>query len=109
MSEYCAVHGERVAAVERKARKRAATADMPRELDAAAKRFFDARAASAVALTGSLRARLSIEERAKLEDAYVTLLEQLRDPTTPDTVSIRRPALWRATVAAGFTRRLSCG
>jgi hypothetical protein len=82
MSGCCAAHEERVAAVTRSARRRAASAGMPPELtalDAAASRFFEARSTSEVDLTGTLRARFSIEERGKLEDDFVELLEQLHD------------------------------
>jgi len=90
MQGYCAAHEERIAAVPRNARKRAAALDMPVELhafEAAARRFFDARERNEVDLSGSARAVFSIEERAKLEDDYVKMLEQLRDRSfVPDKV-----------------------
>ena len=85
MSGYCAAHAERLAAVPRNARKRAATAAMPqaeaKALESAAERLFDIRSTWEVDLTGTMRARFSIEEQATLEDELVVTLEHLRDAT----------------------------
>jgi hypothetical protein len=85
MSGYCAAHVERVAAVPRNARRRAASSTMPqvelKALDTAAARFFEARSTWEVDLTGTMRAVFSIEEQAKLEDELVLTLEHLKDAT----------------------------
>jgi uncharacterized protein YecT (DUF1311 family) len=45
--------------------------------------FFDARERNEVELSGTLRAALQIDERAKLEDAYVAALEQTKSAAFP--------------------------
>jgi hypothetical protein len=82
MGGVCAAHAERMLAVARSARKRAAVKDLPATelgaLDRAAAAFFDARANDEVDLSGTLRAALETQERAALEDAYVASLERVR-------------------------------
>jgi len=49
-------------------------------LDVAAAHFFETRENLEVDLSGPARARFGIEERAKLEDDLVAMLERLHDP-----------------------------
>jgi len=87
MSGYCAAHAERIDAIARQARLDAAGKSLPSaELEAlrsAAERFFAKRSRLELDLTGSTRAALQIEERASLEDAFVSALEQLPSAAFP--------------------------
>lgn len=82
-SSYCAAHEERALSAAREARKRQAALGLPASpfaaLDSAARRFFDARSRHEVDLTGTARAQVSVEERAKLEEQLVATLEKLGD------------------------------
>lgn len=88
MAGHCAAQQERLAAVERAARKQKLAAHLPAapltRLEAAAAAYFRTRADREVDLSGTLRAALSIAERARLEDTFVTALERLSDPTFPE-------------------------
>jgi hypothetical protein len=81
---YCSALQERQAAVARKARWQTVVAAMPgpqlSALRRAADTYFEARTDKEVNQSGSLRASMSIHERARLEDDFVQQLEQVRAP-----------------------------
>jgi hypothetical protein len=110
MGSACAAHGERIAAVQRAERKAKASAGLPgpelHALERKAAAFFDARARNEVDLTGTLRAALMIEERARLEDGFVAALEQLRTPAFPPPTSDGKNA--ERALRAVFTRVTTC-
>jgi len=109
MLGYCAAHTERIDSQARSIRKRAATLGMPAELavlDAAAKRFFEARSSDEVDQSGTMRASFSIAEQASLEDELVNLLEQLHDPSfTPPSLD---PKPLEKTLASLLSRIARC-
>ena len=84
MMGFCAGHRERMDAIVRNKRRRAATAEFPSiELDRAtraANAFFDLRARNEVDLSGTGRAMFQVEEKARLEDGLVGMFDKLRDP-----------------------------
>jgi hypothetical protein len=94
MAGVCAAHQERVAGAARSLRWDVVSKTLPhRELAAlkrAASQFFDAREQLEVDLTGTARAELQIEERSKLEDDFVSALEQIRNPQFPPEAGDRR-------------------
>ena len=109
MLGYCAAHTERIDSQARSIRKRAATLGMPAELgvlDAAAKRFFEARSSDEVDQSGTLRASLSNAEQASLDDELVNMLEQLHDPSfTPPSLD---PKPLEKTLASLLSRIAHC-
>jgi hypothetical protein len=88
LAGFCAGHDERMVAGARIARKNEASADLPKReferLEQAAKAYFDAREKYEVDLTGTMRSANQVEERTKLEDAYVAALEQFTSVQLPE-------------------------
>jgi hypothetical protein len=80
----CLSRDSRIAGAKRDERKAKATMGLKsRELaflEKAAKDFFEARARSELDLSGTGRAMFAIEEKDRLADDYVDLLEKLADP-----------------------------
>jgi hypothetical protein len=109
MSGHCAAHDERIAAVARRARKRRIALGMPASfaaVDRAAGLFFETRAGREVDLSGTQRGRISIEERAKLEDDFLELLERLGDRAF-EPEQLPAPALEKQ-LAEQLSRLASC-
>ena len=90
MHGACTAHADRVHAIERGRRLSVAVANVPAAarkdftaLEAAARRFFDARVKNEVDLSGTSRAAFSIAERSALDDGFVDLLEKAGEGKAP--------------------------
>jgi len=85
MMGFCAAHEERIDAIARNVRRGAVVAGFPRielaRVTRSASAYFDTRSRNEIDLSGTARAMLQIEEKARLEDELVNMLDRLRDST----------------------------
>lgn len=85
MMGVCAAHEERIDSIARNVRRSSVTAGFPRiELERvtrSASAYFDTRARNEIDLSGTGRAMFQFQEKARLEDELVNMLDRLRDST----------------------------
>jgi hypothetical protein len=94
---FCAARDERLAAVQRDARKAKAVVGLPaREvlvLERVAKKFIESHGSNEVDNSGTFRAAQQIAEEARLADEYVAMLEHLAEPAFEPAASATQAEL----------------